>query len=123
MHRLQDLVSMIVRLKRTPSPTQAKQLQDMTQDLKVDLIRLQAKHLQLQGGYSEQAVTIQEIAKIAPRTMPANPMQPSYSSIAKIGAAKLQVAKTNVVLVYPKEDKKDQVCNIIFFRTYFLYLI
>lgn len=55
MDRLQEMVNAIVRAKKTPSPTQSKQLANLTQDVKVHLNRLQAQHLQLKGKYLEQA--------------------------------------------------------------------
>lgn len=55
MDRIQVMVSVILRAKKTPRPTQSKQLADMTQDVKVHLTRLQAKYLQLQGQYIEQS--------------------------------------------------------------------
>lgn len=63
MDRLQAMVTAIVRrAKKTLSPTQAKQLTDMTQDVKTHLNRLQAKHLQLQGQYIEQSKAIKNMA-------------------------------------------------------------
>lgn len=59
MERMQEMVNAIVRGKKTPSSTQAKQLSNFTQDVKVHLNRLQAHNRQLQGKYLEQANTIQ----------------------------------------------------------------
>lgn len=50
--RLQTMVTAIIKAKRTPSPTQSKQLADLTQDFKEHFNRLQAKYLQIQGKYS-----------------------------------------------------------------------
>lgn len=61
MDRLQEIVSAIVRDKKTPSPTQVKQLVNLTLDVKVHLNRLQAQHLHLQGKYLEQANTITKL--------------------------------------------------------------
>lgn len=61
MDRLQEMVNAIVRAKKIPSPTQAKQLVNFTQDVKVHLNCLQAQHLQLQGKYLEQAITISKL--------------------------------------------------------------
>lgn len=55
MDRIQVMISAIVRAKKTPRPTQSKQLAVMTQDVKVHLTRLQAKYLQLQGKYIEHS--------------------------------------------------------------------
>lgn len=61
MDRLQQLVTAIIRAKKTPSPTQSKQLTDMTQDVKIYLARVQAKFLQLQGKYLEQSQSINKL--------------------------------------------------------------
>lgn len=127
MDRLHGLISIVVKAKRTPSTSQSKQLQDMAQDLKIHLARLHAKHLQLQGMYLERSRTVkklirkgstnthelkdviaQELAKIAPQKMAMQPSPMTYSAIAKISQAQPKTAKTKVLLVYPKENKKDQ---------------
>lgn len=61
MDLLQAMVTAIVRAKKTPSPTQAKQLADMTQDVKIHLNRLQAKHLQFQRKYLEQSKIVKKL--------------------------------------------------------------
>lgn len=119
--RLQQMVAVIVRAKKTPSPTQSKQLTDTTQDVKNHLIRLQTKFLQFQGKSIElsktidkllakgsrdvariQETIINEVSKLSfpkPQTqMPAF----SYASIARSGKTQEQPAKTRVLLVYPK---------------------
>lgn len=126
MDRLQQLVTAIIRAKKTPSPTQSKQLTDMTQDVKIYLARVQAKFLQLQGKYLEQSQTInklltkgsKDVAKIQetivhevsklslPKTQTQMPAL-SYASIARSGKAQQQQVKTRVILVYPKEANKE----------------
>lgn len=121
MDRLQQMVAVVVRAKKTPSPTQSKQLTDMTQDVKSHLTRLQTKFLQFQGKSIEQSQTIDkllakgsrdvariqetiinEVSKLSfpkPQTqMPAF----SYASIARSGKTQEQPAKTRVLLFYPK---------------------
>lgn len=50
----------------------------------------------------------QELAKIAPQKMAMQPSPITYSAIAKIGLAQPKTTKTKVLLVYPKDNKKDQ---------------
>lgn len=61
MDQLQSLISIVVKAKRTPTVSQSKQLKDMANDLKIHLARIQAKHLQLQGMYIEQAKTVNNL--------------------------------------------------------------
>lgn len=119
----------LVRAKKTSSQTQSKQLTDMTQDVKIHLARVQAKFLQLQGKYLEQSQTINklltkgsrdvariqetivhEVSKLSfPKAQTQMPAL-SYATIpvARSGKAQEQQAKTRVLLVYPKEEKKEQ---------------
>lgn len=124
---LEGLVSAIARAKRTPSTTQTKQLQDVTQDLKNHLTKLHAKFLQLQGKYAEQAVIIDklihrdsreiketivsEMAKIAAVKVQAAPVQLSYANAAR-GLANHRQPKRTVVLAYPnKEQSSDETAT------------
>lgn len=127
MDRLQEMVNAIVRAKKTPSPTQAKQLANYTQDAKVHLNRIQTQYLQLQGKYLEQANTIsklinkntkdiakiqetiiKEVSKINITNLPVNQPTQSYASIAKAGQPINAKANTKVILIYPKEENKNQ---------------
>lgn len=127
MDRLQEIVNAIVRAKKTPSPTQSKQLANYTQDVKVHLNRLQAQHLQLQGKYLEQANTIsklinksskdfskiqeiisKEVAKISIPNFPVQQPTLSCASIAKTVTSQNLKANTKVILIYPKEENKNQ---------------
>lgn len=115
-----------MRAKKTPSPTQSKPLQNMTQDLKDQLIRFLAKHLQLQGKYNEHATTInklinkdsinanqiqetiaREIAKIDPPQLPFQTSQPTYSAIGKACKAPTHTPKTKFLLIYPREQRSN----------------
>lgn len=127
MDRLQEMVNAIVRAKKTPSPTQVKQLENFTQDVKVHLNRLQAHNLQLQGKYLEQANTIsklinksskdvakiqeiitKEVAKIYIPNFSIQQPTLSYASIAKTGKSQNVKANTKVIQIYPKEENKNQ---------------
>lgn len=120
MDRIQVMVSAIVRAKKTPRPTQSKQLADMTQDVKVHLTRLQAKYLKLQGKYIEQSQTINKLINKGPKDVsriqdtienemakldqPKPSIQlPSHSctSIADVGAQP-QIAPTAEFLQYTR---------------------
>lgn len=120
---LEGLVSAIVRAKRTPTTTQTKQLQDVTQDIKDHMTKLHAIFLQLQGKYAEQTIVIdklinkdsgviketiaREMAKIATVQVQAAPVQLSYANAAR-GLVNQRQPKRKVVLAYPNKEQSSE---------------
>lgn len=131
MERLQSIVTSIVRSKKTPTATQTRQLSEFTDDVKSRVLTLQAKHLQLQGMYTEQSRQLakfpqrgasssqdirQEIRKefenLRATIQPFPVTRGSYASVTERGLKEQHPAPpTKVLLVYPKEDNSGKTSD------------